>query len=126
MAAHISAWNHLGLPFCVLFVSHSSCKSRPAAHIKHTAQNGGQSGASRPLPPHFQGLPTLPSLPLGHHVAVWAPPPGDVSALAAVALKKGCSRMRCRWATGLRHAALQVRDSAGGAPAARRHPRKRK
>lgn len=59
-------------------------------------------------------------------MAVWAPPPDDVSALAAVALKKGCSRMRCRWATGLRHAALQVRDSAGRAPAARRRPRKRK
>lgn len=50
-------------------------------------------------------------------MAARGPPPGDVTALAAVALKKGCSRMLCRWAAGLRHAAMQVRDAAGGAPA---------
>ncbi|VTJ86352.1 Hypothetical predicted protein [Marmota monax] len=45
---------------------------------------------------------------LRRHVAAWSPPPGDVTALTAVALKKGCSRMLSRWAAALRDAALQV------------------
>lgn len=114
------SWSHLGLPFCVLFVSHSWWKARPAAHTKHTALKGGQSEASRPLAPRLQGLPgsSLPPLlaPRALRGGV-GPPPGDVSSHCTE------ERMRRRWATGLRHAALQVRDSAGGAPAARRRPR---
>lgn len=101
------SWSHLGLPFCVLFVSHSWWKARPAAHTKHTALKGGQSEASRPLAPRLQGLPgsSLPPLlaPRALRGGV-GPPPGDVSSHCTE------ERTRRRWATGLRHAALQVRD----------------
>lgn len=97
---------------------------------------GGRSGASRPLAPHLRtdaprvsAHSRLPArhLPPGPEVSRGGagPASGDVTAL-----KKGCSGMRCRWAAGLRHEALQVRGAMrrlsrrSPGPAARRHPRK--
>lgn len=96
-------------------------------------QAGGPAGRQEPGTSRvFQGLPRLPTpasppRPEASRGGV-GPASGDVTALAAVALKKGCSRMLCRWEAGMRHAALQVRDARRPPcrSAAPPRPRKRK
>lgn len=111
------ARNHSDSPLCALFVSlnvwRREAGARPAASRSSPQGTSRVFPAPRPRPPPHH----LPLAPTASRDGV-GPASADVTALAAVALKKGCSRMLCRWAARLRHAALQVRG-------VRRRPRRR-